>query len=48
MATYSIAEAQANIEELIERVQKGETIFLSDGPDDEPVAKLTPIEPVES
>jgi antitoxin (DNA-binding transcriptional repressor) of toxin-antitoxin stability system len=47
-AIYSIVEAQAQMEELIERVQKGETIILTDGPDEEPVAKLAPIQPVES
>lgn len=47
MPSFSIVEAQANIEELVERVQKGETIILTDGPDETPVAELSPIEPVE-
>jgi antitoxin (DNA-binding transcriptional repressor) of toxin-antitoxin stability system len=47
LPNFSIAEAQMNIEELIERAEKGETIIVTDGPDETPVAQLLPVQPVE-
>jgi len=40
MPTVTLEEAQANLLELIERLQPGETLVITNG--DKPVARLTP------
>jgi prevent-host-death family protein len=48
MKTATIFEAKTKLSELIKEVQKGETVIITSGREKKPVAKLEPVEPVET
>ncbi len=45
--TATIFEAKTNFSELLKRAQAGEEVIITSGRERAPVAKLTPIPPVE-
>jgi prevent-host-death family protein len=47
MVTATIFEAKTNLSALIKKTQAGETIIITSGRNKTPVAKLSPIEPVQ-
>jgi prevent-host-death family protein len=47
MATATIFEAKTNLSALIKKTQAGETIIITSGRNKTPVAKLSPIDPVQ-
>jgi antitoxin (DNA-binding transcriptional repressor) of toxin-antitoxin stability system len=47
MATATIFEAKTNLSALIRKTQAGETVIITSGRAKTPVAKLSPIEPVQ-
>ena len=45
MVTATISEAKASLSELVEKAQSGETVIITSGPDEVPVARLEPVAP---
>ncbi len=48
MITATIFEAKTNLSELLRRVQQGETVTITSGREKTPVARLEPIQSVDS
>jgi prevent-host-death family protein len=47
MVTATMFEAKTNLSALVKKAQSGETVIITSGRNKTPVAKLSPIEPVQ-